>query len=445
MGRRGEIGNQQLIDIGDIEQPRERAILFSAPGPGTTREECQDHLRELAALADTAGATVVGTVQQRVQSPHPAHYIGTGKLEQLRALVADSEATLVIFDEDLTPVQGQKLEQQLGVRVMDRTELIIDIFALRARTAEAKMQVELAQLQYLMPRLKRMWTHLSRIRGGIGLRGPGETQLESDRRIIRRKIRELKRRLERVARQRETQRKGRAGEFRVALVGYTNAGKSSILAGLSGSDLFVENRLFATLDPATRVVELGDGFQALVTDTVGFIRKLPHHLVASFRATLEEVDEADVLCHVVDVAHPRWDEQYEVVEGVLRALRFRPGRRLVVFNKVDRLTHAEQAAVAARADALMGPHVFASTVEPGGLDALRAALRDVMREDWPTVQLSIPASAGRLLAEVYREGEVIAREEQGARIRITARLPRRALGRLRMRDGVALFETSPAA
>lgn len=443
--KRSEIGNQHLIDIDDIEKPRERAILFSAPGPGTTREECQDHLHELAALADTAGATVVAAVQQRVQSPHPAHYIGTGKVEELRALVDERAATLVIFDEDLTPVQGQKLEQLLGIRVMDRTELIIDIFALRARTAEAKMQVELAQLQYLMPRLKRMWTHLSRIRGGIGLRGPGETQLETDRRTIRRKIRELKRRLERVARQRETQRKGRAGEFRVALVGYTNAGKSSILSGLSGSDLFVENRLFATLDPATRAVDVGDGFQALVTDTVGFIRKLPHHLVASFRATLEEVDEADVLCHVVDVAHPRWEDQYEVVEGVLGELRFRPGRRLVVFNKVDRLTHAEQAAIAARAAALIGAHVFTSTVEPGGLDGLRTALRDMMREGWPTVELTIPASAGRVLAEVYREGEVIAREQQGARIRITARLPIGVLGRLRTQDEVAVFEAPPAA
>lgn len=418
---------------------------MSAPGPGMSRGESRDHLDELASLTDTAGAAVVGTVEQHIQAPHPAYYIGTGKVDELRSLVAEKDASLVIFDEDLSPVQGQKLEEALGVRVMDRTELIIDIFALRARTAEAKMQVELAQLQYLMPRLKRMWTHLSRIRGGIGLRGPGETQLETDRRTIRRKIRELKRRLERVARQRETERKGRVGEFRVALVGYTNAGKSSILAALSGAELFVEDRLFATLDPATRAVDLGEGFQALATDTVGFIRKLPHHLVASFRATLEEANEADVLCHVVDVAHPCWEDQYEVVEQVLRDLRFRPKRRLVVFNKVDRLTHAEEAAIEERARALIGSHVFTSTVEPGGLDALRAALREAMREGWLTVQLTIPASAGSVLAEVYREGEVISREERGTRIRVTVRLPLDVLGRLRVRDEVAVFEAPPAA
>jgi len=370
--------------------------------------------------------------------------VGSGKVEEVRSVVADSEAGLVIFDEDLTPVQGRKLEETLGVRVMDRTELIIDIFALRARTAEAKLQVELAQLQYLLPRLTRMWNHLSRIRGGIGLRGPGETQLETDRRTIRRKISELKRRLEKLTRQRATERKGRIGEFRVALVGYTNAGKSSILAGLSGSGLFIEDRLFATLDPATRAVDLGDGFRALMTDTVGFIRKLPHHLVASFRATLEEANEADLLCHVVDVSLPNWEEQYEIVEGVLAELRFNPKGRLVVFNKVDRLTHEEQAAIAGRAAALLDAHVFASTVEADGLEPLRAELKAMIRERWSVVTLTIPASAGRLLAEIYREGEVVTREQEDASIRLTVRLPADALGRLRARDGVAVVG-APAA
>lgn len=406
--------------------------------------EARDHLAELESLTDTAGAAVVAKVQQRIGSPNPAYYIGTGKVEELRGIVADSHATMVITDEDLSPVQGQNLERELDVRVMDRTELIIDIFALRARTAEAKMQVELAQLQYLMPRLTRMWNHLSRIRGGIGLRGPGETQLETDRRIIRRKIRELKKRLEKVARQRETQRRGRVGEFWIVLVGYTNAGKSSILAGLSGSDLFVEDRLFATLDPATRSVDLGENYQALVTDTVGFIRKLPHDLVASFRATLEDIKEADVLCHVVDVSHPRWDDQYEAVEEVLSDLRLGFKRRLIAFNKVDRLTHLEQAAIEERAMALQQPHVFTSTVEAGGLDPLRAALTDLVRERWRIVVLTIPASDGGVLAEVYREGEVLAAEERGTCIQMTARLPAEVLGRLRARDGIAIFE-APAA
>lgn len=383
-------------------------------------------------------------MQQQLRAPHPAYYIGTGKVDELRRLVTDSDVSLIIFDEDLSPMQGQKLEAELGVRVMDRTELIIDIFALRARTAEAKMQVELAQLQYLLPRLKRMWNHLSRIRGGIGLRGPGETQLETDRRIIGRRIRELKGRLKRVARQRDTQRKGRIGEFRVSLVGYTNAGKSSILAGLSGADLFVEDRLFATLDSATRSVDLGDGFQALVTDTVGFIRKLPHHLVASFRATLEEIEHADLLCHVVDASHPNWEEQFEVVEEVLAALNA-PNRRLVVFNKVDRLTHAEEGAFRERAEALLGPHVFSSTIEGDGLEDLRGRLRETMQARWPTVQLTIPAAAGGVMAEVYREGEVLATEERGTDIRMTARLPIEVLGRLRGRDDVAVIEVPPAA
>jgi GTP-binding protein HflX len=413
-------------------------VLLTLPGPETSRQEACDHLSELESLTDTAGAEVVATVEQQIRSPHPAHYIGSGKAEELRSVVASRGASLVIFDEDLSPVQGRKLEDTLGVRVMDRTELIIDIFALRARTAEAKMQVELAQLQYLMPRLTRMWNHLSRIRGGIGLRGPGETQLETDRRTIRRKISDLQRRLEKVARQRETERKGRVGEFRAALVGYTNAGKSSILAGLSGSDLFIEDRLFATLDPATRVVDLGEGFHALMTDTVGFIRKLPHHLVASFGATLEEANEADLLCHVVDVSVEGWQEQYEVAEGVLAELRFDPKGRLVVFNKVDRLTHAEQDAIEQRAAALLDAHVFASTVEADGLEALRAKLRETIRQCWSVVRLTIPASAGSVLAEIYREGEVLTREQGGTSIRLTVRLPADALGRLRARDGVAV-------
>ena len=419
-------------------------MLVSAPGPEVSRQEARDHLVELASLADTAGADVVVSVQQQLRAPHPAFYIGSGKVQQLRSVVVERDASLVIFDEDLSPMQGQKLERELDVRVMDRTELIIDIFALRARSAEAKMQVELAQLQYLLPRLKRMWSHLSRIRGGIGLRGPGETQLETDRRIIGRRIRELKRKLERVARQRDTQRKGRLGEFKVGLVGYTNAGKSSILAGLSGADLFVEDRLFATLDSATRAVDLGDGFQSLITDTVGFIRKLPHHLVASFRATLEEVEHADLLCHVVDASHPGWEEQYEVVEEVLADLAA-TARRLILFNKIDRLTHAEEAAFRQRAEALMGAHVFTSTMEDGGLDALRERLRQLMQERWPTVQLTIPASAGGVMAEVYREGEVLATEERGACIQMTARIPSEVLGRIRGREDVAVIEVPPAA
>lgn len=320
---------------------------------------------------------------------------------------------------------------------MDRTELILDIFAKRARTSEAKMQVELAQLEYLRPRLKRMWTHLSRTRGGIGLRGPGETQLETDRRLIGKRIRDLRGKLETVAQRRATQRKGRSDEFRVALVGYTNAGKSSILRALSGSELFVENRLFATLDPTTRTVELEGGDRALLTDTVGFIRKLPHHLVASFRATIEESSDAELVLHVIDAAHPSWEEQKQVVDEVLADMELRDAPRVLVFNKIDRLTHAEEEALRDRVRARDGGRAaFTSTIEDGGLDELRAVLHAELRSRRPEVRLRIPVVDGEALAAVYREGEVIHREEQGTMIDLVARLSRPALGRLQQRGGI---------
>ncbi len=412
---------------------------MSAPTKDVPPRLAEEHLYELSRLADTAGAIVVGSVSQRLDSPHPKYYIGEGKVAELRERVTDLGASLVIFDEELSPSQGKNLENVLKVRILDRTELILDIFATRARTYEAQLQVELAQLQYLLPRLKRMWTHLERTRGGIGLRGPGETQLETDRRLIGRRIRDLREKLEVVARRRATQRKSRTGEFRVALVGYTNAGKSSILRKLAGTELFVEDRLFATLDPATRVVELFNGSRALVTDTVGFIRKLPHDLVASFRATLEEVREADVLLHVIDASHPSWEEHKEVVDEVLAELGVADRPIVLVFNKVDQLTHEEEAILRERAPfEFAEPCVFSSAVEEGGLDALRRCIHEALQEQRPEVQLRIPAQDGEALAAVYREGEVLAREELefGAVIRVVVRLPRPALGRLLQRTGV---------
>lgn len=399
----------------------------------------EEHLHELSRLADTAGAVVVGTLLQRLDTPHPKYYIGEGKVAELKELVRATDASLVIFDEELSPAQGKNLEDALKVRILDRAELILDIFATRARTSEAQMQVELAQLQYMLPRLKRMWTHLERTGGGIGTRGPGETQLETDRRLINRRIRDLRQKLEVVARRRATQRKGRKGEFRVALVGYTNAGKSSILRALAGSDLFVEDRLFATLDPATRQVELGSGTRVLVTDTVGFIRKLPHDLVASFRATLEETREADLLLHVIDASHPSWPEHKEVVEEVLAELGVADRPILVVFNKVDQLTHEEEEAFREQVRVeLREPFVFASAVEAGGLDALREAVHAMLLEQRPEVRLSIPVQDGEALAVVYREGEVLVREDEGTVINLVARLPRPAIGRLLRRVGVGV-------
>ncbi len=326
----------------EIAPPDERALLVAAPRRGTPDAgNADEHLDELARLADTAGATVVGRLTQTVAAPSPNYYLGKGKVAELKQLVADSEATLVVFDEELSPAQGKALENALDLRVMDRAELIMDIFARRARTKEAKLEVELAQLQYLLPRLARMWVHLSRIRGGIGLRGPGETQLETDRRMIRRKISHLKQQLTKIERHRETVRGGRRPVVTAALIGYTNAGKSSLLRALTGAEPFIEDRLFATLDTLTRETEFGQGSRIRLIDTVGFIRKLPHHLVASFKATLEEAARAEILLHVIDASHPDWEEQVHVVNDVLGDLELTGHTLVHVFNKMDAVGEPE--------------------------------------------------------------------------------------------------------
>lgn len=399
-------------EIIDLRPPQERVILVGAPlKRGTGKLMMQEHLEELARLADTAGAVVVGELTQQLERPDSATYIGSGKLEELKALIAEREATLVIFDDELTPAQGKNLEQALVKRVIDRAELILDIFALRARSAEAKMQVELAQLEYSLPRLTRLWTHLEKFRGGIGVRGPGETQLETDRRLVGHRIRLLKDRLAEVARSREVQRKQRKQQFRVALVGYTNAGKSSILKGLSAApDVFIEDRLFATLDPLTREVTLdarGKGAEVLLTDTVGFIRKLPHDLVASFRATLEETREADLLLHVIDASHPTWEEQRLVVDDVLAELGVHEKPVVHVFNKVDQLDAEDLKALRERMDNLLPGSVFVSAVTTGGLEPLRIRMLEERRRSRPVVQLRLSPSDGRKLAELHRTTEVL--------------------------------------
>ncbi len=414
---------------------------MGAPHRDLEARVVQEHMDELVRLTDTAGGEVVGVLIQRIDGPTPQTYIGKGKVDELRALCEEREAELVIFDEELKPDQAKTLERALNRRVMDRSELILDIFASRARTREAKLQVELAQLEYLLPRLARMWTHLSRIRGGIGLRGPGETQLETDRRLIGRRIAELKRKLRTVADARAVQRKRRTGEFRAALVGYTNAGKSSILRALSGDNIFVEDRLFATLDAATRLVEVGQGYQLLLTDTVGFIRKLPHHLVASFRSTLEEAGEADLLLHVVDVSHPDWEEQKRVVEEVLTDLGLDEVPLLMVYNKVDRLTHEEETILKERSLALDStPAVWVSAATDGGLESLVESLRARVRSRFPRVRVALSSGDGETLAILHREGEVIKVEEEGEVLQVTARIPEALLGKLRREAALQLAE-----
>ena len=420
-----------------MKPPVERAILVGAPRKGSPEaEQLTEHLDELSRLVDTAGAQIAGRLTQQVAAPNPATLIGEGKVAELKAQVAGQGATLVIFDEELTPVQGANLERELQVRVMDRAEVILDIFSTRARSAESKLQVELAQLEYLLPRLTRMWTHLSRIRGGIGLRGPGETQLETDRRMIRRKIQHHREKLRDVARHRETMRSGRQKVLQAALVGYTNAGKSSILRALTADhEIVVEDRLFATLDTLTREVDVGEGVRARVTDTVGFIRKLPHHLVASFRATLEEAREADVLLHVVDASHPDWEAQIRVVEGVLAELELSDRPELKIFNKMDLVPDPH--AFATRIRGLFPGAVFATTLRTDGVDSLKAALRERVRAGRPTVKILVPPGDGARLAAVYRAGEVLAREETPEGVVLTVRTESWRARQLNRSDGAA--------
>ena len=426
--------------------------MVGAPRKGSAEAtQVEDHLDELRRLADTAGAEVVGKTHQRVEAPTPTFYLGQGKVEELKGVLQDTRSTLVLFDEPLSPVQGINLEKALAVRVMDRTEVILDIFATRARSAEAKMQVELAQLEYLLPRLTRMWTHLSRIRGGIGLRGPGETQLETDRRVIRRKISVLKRRLEGVADHRANQRQGRRDLPSAALVGYTNAGKSSILRALSGTDVFVEDRLFATLDTLTREVDVGGGYRFRVSDTVGFIRKLPHHLVASFRATLEEARDADLLLHVIDAAQPGWEEQVEVVESVLgemglydsgdgqgerRNVAPERKRTIYVFNKADLLAEPEDFLARVRE---RYPHAVVTSARLQrtglGVEPLRGVLRTSAQALRPIACIRVPIDDGKLLAALHRDAEVMTEVQMDGVVEVTARVQAWLLGKLR-REGV---------
>jgi GTPase len=416
-----------------VAAPVERALLVGAPlKRAGARKSLDEHLRELERLADTAGAVVVGELTQQLDRPHPGTYLGKGKLEELKELVHSRNASLIIFDDELSPSQGNTVEQTVGTRVVDRAELILDIFATRARSSEAKMQVELAQLEYMLPRLTRMWTHLEKFRGGIGVRGPGETQLETDRRLINHRIKLLKERLRDVQKGRAVQRQSRADQFKASIVGYTNVGKSSILRGLSNAqEIYVENRLFATLDPLTREVRVGENTSVLLTDTVGFIRKLPHHLVASFRATLEETNEADLVLHVIDASSPSWEEQRVVVEQVLDELGATDRPKLMVFNKVDLLSESDLLALQERVTALIPSAIFVSSVSEGGLEPLRRALEAATRSKRPVTKIRVSLSDGRTLAEIHQSGEVLDQTVDGDSMIVTARVDDALAGRLR--------------
>jgi len=318
--------------------PVETAILVGINYPTQDEKETEDYLNELSFLAETAGAEPVKRFVQKLNMPDPRTYVGSGKIEEIARFVGENKINIAIFDDELTASQIRNIEKILECRILDRTNLILDIFATRARTSHARTQVELAQYKYLLPRLTGMWTHLERQRGGIGLRGPGETEIETDRRIIRDKISLLKQQLKKIDIQMATQRKNRGKMVRVALVGYTNVGKSTIMNLLSKSDVFAENKLFATLDTTVRKVVIGN-LPFLLSDTVGFIRKLPHDLVESFKSTLDEVRESDLLLHIVDIAHPGFEEQIKIVDETLRDLRSSDKPTIIVFNKIDTFSY----------------------------------------------------------------------------------------------------------
>ncbi|MBX7095182.1 MAG: GTPase HflX [Flavobacteriales bacterium] len=325
-----------------IEQRKdETTILVGVITPRQDELQVKEYLDELAFLAETAGAKVVKTFTQKMNVPVPGTYIGSGKLQEIADFVIEHEIKLVIFDDELSPSQQKNIQDKLKIPVLDRTNLILDIFASRARTAHAKTQVELAQYQYLLPRLTRMWTHLERQKGGIGMRGPGESQIETDRRIIQDKISKLKEQLKEIDKQMATQRSNRGQLVRVSLVGYTNVGKSTLMNLLSKSDVFAENKLFATLDTTVRKIVLGN-LPFLLTDTVGFIRKLPTQLIESFKSTLDEVREADLLVHVIDISHPNFEEHYAVVNETLKDIGALDKPTIVVFNKIDAYRHIEK-------------------------------------------------------------------------------------------------------
>ena len=396
---------------------RERAVLVGVGIDGSSRATVDSHLDELGQLVDTAGGETVARVVQERKAPDPAFFIGRGKVGELARLVEGSRAGLVVFDDDLTPAQVRHLEEELpdGVKVLDRSGVILDIFALRARTREAQTQVELAQLSYLLSRLTRRWSHLSRQAGGIGTRGVGETQLESDRRIIRRRIAALRGRLDDIERERVVQRKRRSQLPAVALVGYTNAGKSTLFESLTGAQTLVEDRLFATLDPRTRRAEIGDGLVVTVADTVGFIRKLPHHLVASFRATLAEAGLAQVVVHLVDAAHPDWADHLQVGEEVLASLGVEPKSCVIALNKIDRLEDGPPPAPPDRTA------VAISALTGRGLDRLRSELRSAVLSQPGIEVLSFPASGGEALQHALQEETVIARRFSDAGIELVVR------------------------
>ena len=405
----------------DLAPPIEKAFLVAVDTGEDPGWNARESIDELAALATTAGADVVGAEWQNRRHVDPNWYVGKGKAEELLQAKSETGFDILIADDELSPGQQKALEGLLKVKVIDRSRLILDIFAQHAQTHEGRLQVELAQLEYQLPRLTRMWTHLSRTGGGIGTRGPGESQLETDRRIIRERIKKMKERVESVRQQRETAARGRDRRLfaTVAIVGYTNAGKSTLLNSLVGQEVArAEDKLFATLDPTSRQVKLGDGQTAIVTDTVGFIHKLPHQLVDAFRATLEEVTRADALLEVVDASDRHFEEHRQTVQTVLEELGAGAKPRVVAFNKADLLTGGGEPLNGEAATPSVAGAVLVSGLTGYGLDTLRAEIAAVLASLWQDVDAAVPYAAGELLARVRERGTVdVEYRERDVRVR----------------------------
>jgi len=409
--------------------------------PNTTVEDEQESLDELAQLAHTAGAEVVDRFVQNRTRLDGKTYIGSGMVERIKAAAEMHEANLLIFDDELRPAQGREIEKATELKVIDRTELILDIFARRARTKVARAQVELAQLEYELPRLRRLWDHLQRLGGGIGTRGPGETQLESDRRGVRVRITMLKKILKGVEIDRHEQRKRRADMVRVALVGYTNAGKSTLMNALSGAEVLTEDLLFATLDPTTRKLELAGGHEALLTDTVGLIKKLPHHLVVSFHATLEVVADADLLLHVVDASRPNCERYMDLADAVLKDMGIEDKPTRLIFNKVDRVVDGEGLT---RLSRVYPGSLFTSAVKGEGLDEVRRAICAFVEGMEEVLDLAVPCGDGRLISKIFEIGEVLATTDGAETLEMRVRVPKPEAARLR-KLGVVREKTGRSA
>jgi GTP-binding protein HflX len=403
----------------ELTVSREKAILVSVALPDRPWLT-EDPLEEIRGLATTAGANIVGSLTQKRQDVIPGTYIGKGKLQELVDQAQATDADVIIFDNDLSPAQTRNIEKATSIKVLDRSELILDIFATRARSAEARLQVELAQLEYSLPRLKNLWTHLGRIKGGIGLRGPGETQLEEDRRLVDLRIRDLKHKLVEVQARKEREVRSRREEHTVSLVGYTNAGKSTLMNRLTGADVYIEDQLFSTLDTRTRQWHLKDWGRVLLSDTVGFIRELPHHLVASFKATLEEARQARLLLHVVDASHPAAEEHIRAVNKVLAEIGCDTKRTVLVLNKIDRVSDPTALTILAKHH----PQAIAiSAVERRGLDELRDAVIEALSQDFITAEVETAIANGKVQAYLAAHAEISHQEFNGDRVRIRCSIP----------------------